>query len=110
MLDGQVLPYAQATANFHHEVELVAAIGTSGRNVLRKAALDHAGSKRLVTTHVSRCCMSRRLPIARVYPVVPSQPNKFAIAGTGAIVVFYCVDGCYSATSDEWIHSVDHRR
>lgn len=31
--DGGVLPYPQATANFHFEAELVVAIGASGRNV-----------------------------------------------------------------------------
>jgi fumarylpyruvate hydrolase len=31
--DGSVLPYPQATANFHFEAELVVAIGASGRNV-----------------------------------------------------------------------------
>jgi fumarylpyruvate hydrolase len=39
--DGAILPYPQATSNFHYEVELVAAIGTGGRNIARAAALDH---------------------------------------------------------------------
>jgi fumarylpyruvate hydrolase len=39
--DGATLPYPQSTANFHFEVELVAAIGTGGRNIPVEQALDH---------------------------------------------------------------------
>lgn len=39
--DGATLPYPQQTSNFHFEVELVAAIGTGGRNIAVEAALDH---------------------------------------------------------------------
>ncbi len=35
------LPYPSETANFHHEVELVAAIGLGGANIPKDAALDH---------------------------------------------------------------------
>lgn len=39
--DGAELPYPQATENFHHEVELVAAIGKAGRHIPAERALDH---------------------------------------------------------------------
>lgn len=39
--DGSVIPYPPATANFHFEVELVAAIGRGGRDIARETALDH---------------------------------------------------------------------
>lgn len=39
--DGAVLPYPQATSDFHYEVELVAAIGKAGRDISSSAALDH---------------------------------------------------------------------
>lgn len=38
--DGGVIAYPQATADYHHEVELVVAIGGSGRNVSPEQALD----------------------------------------------------------------------
>jgi len=39
--DGAELPYPPATANFQHEVELVAAIGAPGRTIAPERALDH---------------------------------------------------------------------
>ncbi len=39
--DGSAVPYPPATANLHHEIELVAAIGTGGRDIPATAALDH---------------------------------------------------------------------
>ena len=39
--DGAILPYPQATHDFHYEVELVAAIGKAGRNIAADSALDH---------------------------------------------------------------------
>ncbi len=39
--DGARIPYPQATANFHYEAELVAAIGRGGRDIAPEAALDH---------------------------------------------------------------------
>jgi fumarylpyruvate hydrolase len=38
---GGDVPYPPATANLHHEIELVAAIGRGGRNIPVSAALDH---------------------------------------------------------------------
>ncbi len=38
--DGSVLPYPQSTENFHFEAELVVAIGSSGRSVEPRQALD----------------------------------------------------------------------
>ena len=38
---GAVIPYPMLTSNFHHEVELVVAIGKSGAEIDAKAALDH---------------------------------------------------------------------
>jgi fumarylpyruvate hydrolase len=35
------VPYPPRTQNFHHEVELVIAIGKGGRNILTSNALDH---------------------------------------------------------------------
>ena len=39
--DGGKVPYPPATANLHHEVELVAAIGTAGSDIAPEAANDH---------------------------------------------------------------------
>ena len=36
-----VLPYPSLTSNFHHEIELVAAIGTGGRDIAAADALQH---------------------------------------------------------------------
>lgn len=38
--DGSVIAYPQSTADYHHEVELVVAIGRSGREVPVTSALD----------------------------------------------------------------------
>lgn len=38
--DGADVPYPPGTANLHHEVELVVAIGRQGRDVAAEAALD----------------------------------------------------------------------
>jgi fumarylpyruvate hydrolase len=35
------IPYPPLTANLHHEVELVVAIGTGGRDIAPESALDH---------------------------------------------------------------------
>ncbi|WP_150295121.1 fumarylacetoacetate hydrolase family protein [Sphingobium estronivorans] len=39
--DGATIAYPQGTANFHYEVELVAAIGKAGRDIARTDALSH---------------------------------------------------------------------
>ncbi|CAO3449722.1 fumarylacetoacetate hydrolase family protein [Azospirillum argentinense] len=39
--DGTAIPYPPRTANLHHEIELVVAIGTGGRNIPVERALDH---------------------------------------------------------------------
>lgn len=39
--DGATIPYPPETENFHFEAELVAVIGTGGRNIVEKDALDH---------------------------------------------------------------------
>jgi len=39
--DGATIPYPPGTADFHHEAELVAAIGTGGRDIAAAAALTH---------------------------------------------------------------------
>lgn len=41
VLDGAVVPYPQDTSDFQFEVELVAAIGTAGRNIPVEKAFDH---------------------------------------------------------------------
>src|ERR1700744_19285 len=38
---GATIPYPSRTSNFHHEVELVVAIGVSGRNISENNALSH---------------------------------------------------------------------
>ncbi len=38
---GATIRYPLATENFHHEIELVVAIGRDGANVSREAALEH---------------------------------------------------------------------
>jgi p-cumate 2,3-dioxygenase ferredoxin subunit len=44
-----------------------------------------------------------KVAIGRVDEVKSGQPNKFEVAGVGAIAV-YCVDGAYHATADECTH------
>jgi fumarylpyruvate hydrolase len=39
--DGSVIPYPSKTENLHHEVELVAAIGTGGADIDPSRALEH---------------------------------------------------------------------
>lgn len=39
--DGAPVPYPTLTANFHHEIELVAAIGRGGADIPLDASLDH---------------------------------------------------------------------
>lgn len=39
--DGQQVPYPPATADLHHEAELVVAIGTGGHDIAPGAGLDH---------------------------------------------------------------------
>ncbi len=40
--EGEVaIPYPPMTANFHHEIELVVAIGKGGANITREQALDY---------------------------------------------------------------------
>lgn len=39
--DGSAIPYPPRTANLHHEIELVVAIGTGGRDIPVESALDH---------------------------------------------------------------------
>ncbi len=39
--DGTAIPYPSRTANLHHEIELVVAIGTGGRDIPVERALDH---------------------------------------------------------------------
>ena len=39
--NGTMLPYALATKNLHHEIELVVAIGRGGVNIPRESALEH---------------------------------------------------------------------
>jgi fumarylpyruvate hydrolase len=39
--DGATIPYPPKTANLHHEIELVAAIGRGGRDIAAAAALEH---------------------------------------------------------------------
>lgn len=41
VVPGGVLPFPSETDNFHHEVELVVAIGKGGRNISRDQALGH---------------------------------------------------------------------
>lgn len=39
--DGSTVPYPQHTEDFHHEIELVVAIGKGGRNISVSAACEH---------------------------------------------------------------------
>lgn len=39
--DGATIPYPAQTANFHHEIELVVAIGKGGADIPVESALDH---------------------------------------------------------------------
>ena len=39
--NGAAVPYPPRTSNLHHEIELVVAIGSAGRNIALGAALDH---------------------------------------------------------------------
>ncbi|MEZ5824834.1 MAG: fumarylacetoacetate hydrolase family protein [Geminicoccaceae bacterium] len=39
--DGETIAYPPETGNFHYEAELIAVIGTGGRNIAEENALDH---------------------------------------------------------------------
>jgi fumarylpyruvate hydrolase len=39
--NGATIPYPPQTTNFHHEIELVVAIGAGGKNIPKNSALDH---------------------------------------------------------------------
>ena len=39
--NGVTIPYPPQTTNFHHEIELVVAIGTGGKDISKANALDH---------------------------------------------------------------------
>ena len=39
--NGAAVPYPPRTSNLHHEIELVVAIGSAGRDIALAAALDH---------------------------------------------------------------------
>src|SRR5216684_3610195 len=39
---GSTIPYPSLTQNYHHEVELVVAIGKGGANIPPESALDHS--------------------------------------------------------------------
>ena len=41
MANGSVVPYPPRTSNFHHEIELVIAIGRGGRDIQKDRALEH---------------------------------------------------------------------
>lgn len=41
---GTVIPYPPGTSNYHHEVELVVAIGEAGMNIAEESALDHVSA------------------------------------------------------------------
>jgi fumarylpyruvate hydrolase len=41
VIEGADTPYPSETANYHHEIELVAAIGTAGRNIAVADAIGH---------------------------------------------------------------------
>lgn len=41
MPDGAEIPYPPATGNLHHEIELVVAVGTGGRDIPVETALNH---------------------------------------------------------------------
>ncbi|WP_374546123.1 fumarylacetoacetate hydrolase family protein [Rhodoblastus sp.] len=41
VIDGADAPYPSLTKNFHHEIELVVAIGKAGANIPAEQALDH---------------------------------------------------------------------
>ncbi|HEX4647750.1 MAG TPA: fumarylacetoacetate hydrolase family protein [Steroidobacteraceae bacterium] len=39
--NGAEIPYPSRTANFHHEIELVVAVGRGGRDITEQRALEH---------------------------------------------------------------------
>jgi fumarylpyruvate hydrolase len=41
MANEAAIPYPPRTSNFHHEIELVIAIGRGGRDILKERALEH---------------------------------------------------------------------
>lgn len=41
VMNGDEVPYPVRTANFHHEIELVVAIGKGGREIASERALEH---------------------------------------------------------------------
>ncbi len=41
VMDGATIPYPMGTKDFHHEIEMVIAIGKAGANIAEADALDH---------------------------------------------------------------------
>ena len=67
--NGAAVPYPPRTANFHHEIELVAAIGRGGRDIREPRALRSSGASRgmlpRALTGRRRLPRSARLPWGR---------------------------------------------
>lgn len=94
--DGATIPYPPETENFHFEAELVAVIGTGGRNIVGKDALDHVWGYAVGNDLTRRDLQlkarehgrpwdlgkgfDRSAPIAAVHPVSQvGHPSKGAI-------------------------------
>lgn len=94
--DGATIPYPPETENFHHEAELVAVIGTGGRNIPAEKALDHVWGYAVGNDLTRRDLQlkardqgrpwdlgkgfDRSAPIAPVYPVsAVGHPSKGSI-------------------------------
>ncbi|NAZ36665.1 fumarylacetoacetate hydrolase family protein [Rubellimicrobium sp. CFH 75288] len=94
--DGATIPYPPETENFHHEAELVAVIGTGGRDIPTERALEHVWGYAVGNDLTRRDLQlkardqgrpwdlgkgfDRSAPIAPVYPVsAVGHPSKGSI-------------------------------
>jgi fumarylpyruvate hydrolase len=90
--NGAAVPYPPATGNFHHEIELVVAIGSAGRDVDAARALAHvfgyAAGNDLTRRDLQSTAKSRgepwdtakgfdaSAPVAAIRPAAQGHPSK----------------------------------
>lgn len=96
-----VVPYPPQTANLHHEIELVVAIGTGGADIAAEAALQHVWGYGVGVDLTRRDLQDLAKQARRPWdlskgfdasgPVSPLVPAGVADPGQGRIWV--CVDG-----------------
>lgn len=95
VLEGAPVAYPSQTANFHHEIELVAAIGTGGKDISVEAAMAHvwgyaagidltrrdlqAEAKRLGRPWDTAKGFDASAPVGAVVPAAQVDPTRGAV-------------------------------